>query len=114
MRVLVQHSVQVSDQVVLQYDLVRQQMGEDGECCCVQLRQAVAEVLVRKLVCVRRALEVDLMFVERNVVAVGARLLVLQGFAAALVAFVVDLEGAASALAVAQGATNPPLHPPSS
>lgn len=109
-----QHSVQVSDQVVLQYDLVRQQMGEDGECCCVQLRQAVAEVLVRKLVCVRRALEVYLMFVERNVVAVGARLLVLQGFAAALVAFVVDLEGAASALAVAQGATNPPLHPPSS
>ena len=111
MRVLVQYSVQVSDQVVLQYDLVRQQMREDGECCCVQLGQAVAEVLVGKLVGVRRALEISLMFAERNVVAVGARLLVLQGFAAALVAFVVNLEGAASTLAVAQGATNPPLRP---
>ena len=39
------------------------------------------------------------MFVEGSVLAVGTRLLVLQGFAPALVALVVDLQGAMSAVA---------------
>lgn len=67
-------------------------MWQDGEGGCVQPGQSVAQVLVCKLVCVCGALEIGLVLVEGDVVAVGARLLVLEGFAAALVALVVDLQ----------------------
>jgi hypothetical protein len=107
MGVLVKHCVQISDKVVLQDNLICQEMGEDGKGGSVQLGQSVPEVLVRQLVCMRRAFEVDLVFVQSNVVAVGARLLVLESLAAALVALIVDLQGAASAMAGTRGSVKP-------
>jgi hypothetical protein len=84
---------------------------QDGEGGCVQLGQAVAQVLVGELVGVRRTLELDLMAGQSAVVAVGARLLVLEGLAAAFDSLVVDLQGATSAPACNTRETNPPLRP---
>jgi hypothetical protein len=75
--VLVQDGVQVADEVVLQYDLVGQQMWQDGKGSCIELGETIAEVLVCELVCVCGTLEVDLVLVKGDVVAVRACLLVL-------------------------------------
>ena len=97
MGVLVQHGIKIPDEVVLQHNLVGQQMRQDGEGGCVQFGQSVTQGLVCELICVCRALEVDLMLGKGVVVAVGASLLVLECLAAALVALIVDLLHAASA-----------------
>lgn len=66
-------------------------MGQNREGRGIQTWQAVPEVLVGELVCVCGALEIDFMFGKRAVLALRTRLLVLEGFAAAFVALVVDL-----------------------
>ena len=66
-------------------------MGQQGKGRGVQWRETVAEVLISELVCVGRALEVNFVFGQGVVFALRACLLVLEGFAAALVAFIIDL-----------------------
>ena len=41
-----EYRVQIPDQVILQHDLVREEMRQDGEGSCVQLGESIAEVLV--------------------------------------------------------------------
>lgn len=66
-------------------------MGQDGEGCFVEAWQRVAQRFVSAPVGDLRALEIGFVLSQSDVLAVGARLLLLQGVAAALVALVVDL-----------------------
>lgn len=91
MRVLMQHSVEVADQVVLENDLVGEQVGEEGECCGVEPGQLGAEAFIGVVVFLNRAFQVGFVLCQRRVLPIGARLLLLEGFGASFVTFEVDL-----------------------
>jgi hypothetical protein len=84
-------------------------MREDGEGGCVELGEAVAQVLVCQLVRVCGAFEIDLVLIESDILAVGSCLFVLEGLASAFVALVVDLWSDASATTKVQDILGPTL-----
>ena len=90
-RVLVEDGVQIADQVVLQHNLVREEVGQDREGRFVEAWQGVAQRFVGAPVGDLRALEVGFVLSQGDILAIRARLLLLQGVAAALVALIVDL-----------------------
>lgn len=92
LRVLVQNGVEISDEVVLEYDLVGKQMRKQRKGGSVELGQLVAETLVGILIFVSSTLQVDLVLAQGYVFPVGSRLLLLKGLGAALVTFVINLE----------------------
>jgi hypothetical protein len=87
----VQHSVEVADQVVLKDNLVGEQVREEREGRGVEPGQLGAEAFVGVVVFVDSPFQVSFVLCQGRVLPVGAGLLLLQGFGASFVAFVVDL-----------------------
>ena len=69
-RVLVEDRVQIADQVVLQHDLVREQVGQDREGRFVEAWQRVAQRFVSAPVGDLRALEIGFVLSQSDVLAV--------------------------------------------
>jgi hypothetical protein len=89
--VLVQHSVEVANQVVLEDDLVGEQMREEREGRGVEPGQLGAEAFIGEVVLVDSAFQVRFVLCQGRVLPVRAGLLFLQGFGASFVAFVINL-----------------------
>lgn len=75
----------------MQHNLVGEEVGQDGKGGSVEARETLTEILVSEVVGMGRALEVDFVLSKRTVLTLRASLFVLQVFAAALVAFVINL-----------------------
>ena len=76
-RILVQDCVQITDQVVLQHDLVRKEVGQDREGRFVESWQRIAQRFVSAPVGDLGALEVGFVLGQGSVLAVGAGLFLL-------------------------------------
>jgi hypothetical protein len=91
MRILVKDSIEVTNQVILENDLIGQQMRKQREGRGVEPGKLGSEAFVSILILMNGASEVAFVLVQSSVLTIGARLLLLQSFGTALVSLVVNL-----------------------